>query len=69
MGQRQESRKGESIAAMVLRFVGVLLFGPLSKFSPLNAEVIAASVVRCTLESVNGVKILYYNDINKYKKL
>jgi uncharacterized protein YbjT (DUF2867 family) len=46
LGERQEHRRGERIAIVASRFLAPFLVGPLRKYRPVEADVLAAAMVR-----------------------
>jgi uncharacterized protein YbjT (DUF2867 family) len=63
MGQRSEKRPGERFAAGVSRAFEFLMRGPLSKYRPMPAGVLSASMAAAGERGEPGKHIHYYRDI------
>ena len=63
MGQRDEARAGERFAAGVLRAFEFLMVGSLSKYRPMPAGVLSASMAAAGERGETGKHIHYYDDI------
>ncbi len=50
LGARNESRPGEALAQKVAPWASPLLFGPLARYRPIDADTLARAIVRVALE-------------------
>ncbi len=57
LGERSEHRAGEKLAAAVLRGVGKAMVGPLEKYRGIEADAVAAAMVRLCGEGRVGVHV------------
>jgi uncharacterized protein YbjT (DUF2867 family) len=57
LGERQEVRPGEKIAEKVAGAFSFLLRGPLRKYRPIHARVVAAAMVEVAKRNLSGVNI------------
>ncbi len=60
LGDRSESRPGEKIGIVIASALGFLFVGPLRKYRAVNAELVAAAMLK---DGWNGVRILEYDEI------
>lgn len=58
LGDREEHRPGERIAAALLRPLAPLMVGPLARYRPVHASDVAATLVTAALEGRPGVQII-----------
>jgi uncharacterized protein YbjT (DUF2867 family) len=61
LGTRSESRPGEAVAQRVMPVVAFALAGPLRKYRPVPASVVAAAMVGTALAEHVGVHVLEYD--------
>jgi uncharacterized protein YbjT (DUF2867 family) len=61
LGHRQESRPGESVAALVMRLLDPVMVGPLARVRAVPAETVARAMIRVALQAPSGVRV-YLND-------
>lgn len=54
-GQRDESRQGEQIVEMLLKMAGPLMLGPLQKYRPIEARIVAAAMLSIGSADIPGV--------------
>jgi len=57
LGSRNEVRPGERIAGGIFRLLGGLLIGPLRKYRPIDARMVAQSMVRVAAMAGSGVHV------------
>ncbi len=65
MGQRDEERAGERMAGRISRAFEFLMIGSLSKYRPMPAGVLSASMAAAGERGEQGKHIHYYRDIVK----
>lgn len=63
LGEREEFRLGETIAAPLLRAAGVFLRGTLSKYRAIAAHDVARAMVRCAATSQPGAHVLHNREM------
>jgi uncharacterized protein YbjT (DUF2867 family) len=57
VGARKEVRVGEKIAGALFRLIGEVLVGPLRKYRPIDARVVAQAMVRAAARASSGVHV------------
>jgi uncharacterized protein YbjT (DUF2867 family) len=57
LGERQEVRPGEKIAEKVARVFSFLFSGPLRKYRPIHADVVAAAMIAVAKQNLAGANI------------
>ncbi len=57
LGERRESRPGERLAILAGRALGFLFVGPLGRFRPIAARVVAAAMIRTAKDATRGVHV------------
>ncbi|MEK7729730.1 MAG: oxidoreductase [candidate division KSB1 bacterium] len=55
LGERQETRRGERIGEYVFKFTAPLWLGPLRKYRPISAKVVAAAMVHLAQQAQPGI--------------
>jgi len=65
MGERQETRFGEKIGQIIMRFFGLLFVGPLKKYKGVSANAIAKSMVQ--KRDVSGIRIVESDEIQDFE--
>ena len=65
LGARSESRPGEAFAQRVMPRIAFMLLGPLRKYRPISAGVVAAAMVGTALAEHSGVRVLAYDLIRR----
>jgi len=63
IGERAETRLGESIAAAIARPLRFTMVGPLRKYRPMPAATLARAMAAATRESAPGRHIHHYDEI------
>ncbi|MDZ7343458.1 MAG: oxidoreductase [candidate division KSB1 bacterium] len=63
LGERREFRLGEKIAAKVAGIFSFLFHGPLRKYRPIHARVVAAAMIEVAKRNLTGVNIFESNQI------
>lgn len=63
LGERRERRPGEDIAQRIAPLVAPLFGGPLRKYRPIQADVVAAGMVGASLEGLPGRNTATYDRI------
>ncbi|WP_108817893.1 NAD(P)H-binding protein [Pseudovibrio sp. Alg231-02] len=63
LGERQEQRFAEGLAASVLPHLSFLFKGPLRKYRPIEGAAVARALVAAALEGGNGFSILQGDEI------
>jgi uncharacterized protein YbjT (DUF2867 family) len=63
LGARAESRRGEEMAARVMRAMEFLLAGPLRKYRPMPASLLAAAMAAAAERGADGVNVYHYDEI------
>jgi uncharacterized protein YbjT (DUF2867 family) len=63
MGDRQQSRTGEKIGITIARAFQFALVGPLRKYHPIEASVLAAGMIAAAQRSEPGQHILHYDKL------
>lgn len=58
VGVRGRNRSGEAVALRVSEWIRPLLIGPLAKYAPIDAVVVARALANAALEAEAGVKII-----------
>ncbi len=58
LGDREEHRAGEKAGEMMFKILNPLLIGPLKKYKPIHAEVVARAMLRKSLESHEKTAII-----------
>jgi uncharacterized protein YbjT (DUF2867 family) len=64
MGQRDEIRRGERAIERLLNLVSPLMIGPLEKYRPIEARVVAAAMVYIAAADIPGVYLYESDEIN-----
>jgi uncharacterized protein YbjT (DUF2867 family) len=64
LGARTESRPGEALAQRLMPPIAFALVGPLRKYRPVQARVVAAAMVGTALAEHAGVRVLEYDRIH-----
>ncbi len=54
LGERDEERTGEEVAAKIMQPLSKLMIGPLSKYKPIEAEDVAKAMVQTALQNKGG---------------
>jgi uncharacterized protein YbjT (DUF2867 family) len=62
IGERKESRPAEKAGVTIARLFAFTLAGSLRKYRAVQAETVAAAMVRCALRDTRGVHIHHYDD-------
>ncbi len=57
LGHREEFRRGEKVGMSLVKNISPFLVGPLNKYRPIEAEVVALSLVHIAREGPEGVNI------------
>lgn len=68
MGKRKEYRFGESVAAGIMKFMGILFTGPLLKYKGIAAKTVATAMIVAAKEDKAGVEILESDRIQQLGK-
>lgn len=55
LGEREEERTGEEVAAKVMKPLSSLMIGPLKKYKPIEAETVANAMVYATALNQKGI--------------
>lgn len=63
LGQRAESRTGESLAIVAARIFQFLCVGPLRKYHPVSASKVGHAMVAAAMSNANGRFVYEYNRI------
>jgi uncharacterized protein YbjT (DUF2867 family) len=63
LGERQEFRWGEKIAEQVAGFFSFVFIGPMRKYRPIHARVVAAAMIAVAKRNLTGVNIFESNQI------
>jgi uncharacterized protein YbjT (DUF2867 family) len=63
IGNRREWRPGERSGVAVARVLGFALAGPLRKYRAIEAETVAAAMIRAATEGRTGVHVYHYDEI------
>jgi hypothetical protein len=63
LGERQEFRLGERIAERVAKIFSFLFVGPLRKYRPIAASVVAAAMIAAAKRNLAGVNIFESDQI------
>jgi uncharacterized protein YbjT (DUF2867 family) len=61
LGARTESRPGEALAQRLVPPIAFALIGPLRKYRPVRASVVAAAMIGTALAQHTGVRVLEYD--------
>lgn len=64
VGQRTEKRSGEATAIAIGRLARPLMLGPLRRYRPIDASVVAGALVRLATTASEGVSVLSSPDID-----
>lgn len=56
LGERQEFRFGETVAAMLNSLIGPLMIGPLAPYRAIEGQTVARAMVRAALEGPPGIR-------------
>jgi uncharacterized protein YbjT (DUF2867 family) len=65
LGKREETRTAEKLAGMVFKTLPFLFTGPLRKYRPIEARVVASAMLRIARENRPGVSIFESREIEK----
>ena len=65
VGERRESRAGESLGAAVMRGAAFAMVGPLRKYRPIAAATVAEAMVRVALRAPRGVNVFESDAIER----
>lgn len=65
LGKRKERRPAEQIAMMLSPLVGWTMMGPLARYRPIKAEVVARAMVRTAREAARGVHVHESDEIRR----
>lgn len=65
LGDRKESRPGEKISQVIMPALSFLLVGNWSKYKPVSARDVAASMVKASRQTKNGFHLLQFNEMKK----
>lgn len=68
MGNRNEWRLGESVAVVLMKLIGPLMFGPLKKYRSIKAETIARAMHRLSHEN-HALRIIESDTLQKIGSL
>lgn len=64
VGERQETRRpGEALGIALTTSLQFLMLGPLRKYRPIRAEIVAEAMVEASLAGLTGVNRYHYDDI------
>lgn len=63
IGNREESRPAEQVGGAIARGVSFALVGPLSKYKPVHANVVAEAMVQAARRAEPGVHIYHHDEI------
>ncbi|HLW76260.1 MAG TPA: NAD(P)H-binding protein [Bryobacteraceae bacterium] len=63
MGNREESRAGESAGIVLARVLAPLLVGPLRKYRPIRAAAIARAMMQAAREDRQGAFVYHYDEM------
>lgn len=63
MGPREETRLGEQISTPIMKALGVLMIGPLSKYRAIKAGTVAQAMVHAAQQNTPGKHLYHYNEI------
>jgi uncharacterized protein YbjT (DUF2867 family) len=63
MGDRAESRTGENVGIAIARVTQFALVGPLRKYRPIDARVVAEAMIAATQAGLTGKWIYHYDDL------
>ena len=64
VGRRAEKRSGEAAAIAIGRLAGPLMLGPLRRYRPIDAGVVAGALVCLATTAADGVRVLSSQDID-----
>jgi uncharacterized protein YbjT (DUF2867 family) len=65
IGNREEKRVGEKVAQVIMPFLALGMFGPLSKYKPVHAADVAKAMMLTAKKETPGFNILEYNTIKE----
>ncbi len=68
LGERNESRLGESVGKLIMSAFGFLLIGPLKKYRAIHASTVAKSMVNLAGSPQKGIFILESDELQKLGK-
>ena len=69
LGERAQPRLGERVGAVALRLLQPLLRGPLLKYRPVSAAVVAAAMLRAAGEDGGGVRVHLSDELTHMPKV
>ena len=69
LGERAQPRLGERVGAVALRLLQPLLRGPLLKYRPVSAAVVAAAMLRAAEEDGGGVRVHLSDELTQMPKV
>ncbi|MFZ5825038.1 MAG: oxidoreductase [Bacillota bacterium] len=65
LGEREEVRFGESVAAVISRVIGPLMVGPLARVRAIEGKTVALAMIRAALEGPAGVRRYQSDEIGR----
>ena len=65
LGNRNETRIGESIMKVVFKGLSSLFFGSMTKYKAIEAQTVATAMATAAKEAFAGKKIYYYDEIKE----
>ncbi len=68
LGQRQEFRRGERMAQVIVPLIAPLLMGKWRKYKPVEAKELARAMIRATNSGLSGFHIYEYDGIKNLLK-
>ena len=69
LGERAQPRLGERVGTVALRLLQPLLRGPLLKYRPVSAAVVAAAMLRAAEEDGGGVRVHLSDELTQMPKV
>ena len=66
LGERQEKRMGEKLAAKAMHWFGFLLRGPLRKYRPIQAQTVAKAMLEAAKQDGGGVLVHPSEQMQQY---
>lgn len=65
IGNREEKRVGEKVAQVIMPFLALGMFGPLSKYKPVHAADVAKAMLLTAKKETPGISVLEYHAIKE----
>jgi uncharacterized protein YbjT (DUF2867 family) len=69
LGNREEKRAGEKVAQVLMPFLALGMFGPLSKYKPIHAADVAKAMMLTAKKQAPGFSIIEYDNIKEMARL